>query len=46
MDQIKKAFEVFDSLQKRKLVYLTFIIFIDAFVELLGVSVIIPFIQV
>lgn len=45
MDQIKKAFEVFDSRQKRKLVYLTFIIFIDAFVELLGVSVIIPFIQ-
>lgn len=45
MEQIKKAFEVFDSRQKRKLVYLAFIIFIDAFVELLGVSVIIPFIQ-
>ncbi|MBO5522362.1 MAG: ABC transporter ATP-binding protein, partial [Roseburia sp.] len=45
MNQMKKAFEVFDSRQKRKLAYLTFIIFIDAFVELLGVSVIIPFIQ-
>ena len=45
MEQLKKAFEVFDSKQKRKLVYLTFIIFVDAFVELLGVSVLIPFIQ-
>lgn len=45
MDQIKKAFEVFDGRQKRSLAYLTLIIFIDAFVELLGVSVIIPFIQ-
>ena len=45
MEQMKKAFEVFDGRQKRKLIYLTFIIFIDAFVELLGVSVIIPFIQ-
>ena len=45
MERIKSAFEVFDNKQKRKLAYLTFIIFVDAFVELLGVSVIIPFIQ-
>ena len=45
MNQLKSAFEVFDKKQKRSLVYLTFIIFIDSFVELLGVTVILPFIN-
>lgn len=45
MKQLKSAFEVFDKKQKRSLVYLTFIIFVDSFVELLGVSVILPFIN-
>lgn len=45
MNQLKGAFEVFNAKQKRQLVYLTFIIFINAFVELLGVTVILPFIN-
>ena len=45
MNQLKSAFEVFDKKQKRSLVYLTFIIFIDSFVELLGVTVIFPVYQ-
>lgn len=45
MGQLKNAFEVFDKKQKRNLAYLTFIIFVDSFVELLGVSIILPFIN-
>lgn len=45
MGQLKNALEVFDAKQKRSLIYLAFIIFVDAFVELLGVTVILPFIN-
>lgn len=45
MGQLKSALEVFDAKQKRSLAYLAFIIFVDAFVELLGVTVILPFIN-
>lgn len=45
MGQLKDALEVFDAKQKRSLIYLAFIIFVDAFVELLGVTVILPFIN-
>jgi len=45
MSQLKSAWEVFGTKQKKKLVFLAFIIFVDAFVELLGVTIILPFIN-
>lgn len=46
MNKIKCALEVFDRKQKLNLVYVTIIIFLQSFAELLGVSVILPFINV
>ncbi len=43
--QIKNALEVFDHRQKISLVYVTVIIFLQSFAELLGVGVIMPFIN-
>ena len=45
MNKIKCALEVFDRKQKLNLVYVTIIIFLQSFAELLGVSVILPFIN-
>lgn len=45
MNKIKCALEVFDRKQKINLVYVTIIIFLQSFAELLGVSVILPFIN-
>lgn len=45
MNTIKEMLAVFDKRQKRKLVWITIIIFIGGFVELLGVSSILPFIE-
>lgn len=45
MNTIKEMLEVFNRQQKRKLVWITIIIFIGGFVELLGVSSILPFIE-
>ena len=45
MNKIKCALEVFDRKQKLNLVYVTIIIFLQSFAELLGVSVIIPVIK-
>lgn len=45
MNKIKCALEVFDQKQKLNLVYVTIIIFLQSFAELLGVSVILPFIN-
>lgn len=45
MNHLKNAWEVFEGKQKRNLIYLAFIIFVDAFVELLGVTIILPFIN-
>ncbi len=43
--QIKNALEVFDHRQRISLVYVTVIIFLQSFAELLGVGVIMPFIN-
>lgn len=45
MSTIKEMLAVFNKSQKRKLVFITIIIFIGGFVELLGVSSILPFIE-
>ena len=45
MDKFKKILSIFDRRQKLQLVRLTVIILIDAIVELLGVSIIVPFID-
>lgn len=45
MNKIKCALEVFDRRQKINLIYVTMIIFLQSFAELLGVSVILPFIN-
>lgn len=45
MKQMKYALEVFDHRQKMTLIYVTVIIFLQSFAELLGVSVIMPFIN-
>ena len=45
LKKIKVMFSVFDRRQKGKIVYLTFILLMDAFVELLGVTAILPFID-
>lgn len=45
MNKIKIALEVFDRKQKVNLVYMTIMIFLQSFAELLGVTVILPFIS-
>lgn len=45
MNTIKEMLDVFDKKQKRRLVWITLIIFIGGFAELLGVSSILPFIE-
>lgn len=45
MNKIKSALEVFDGKQKANLVYMTVMIFLQSFAELLGVTVILPFIN-
>lgn len=45
MNQIKSALEVFDKKQKLNLIYMTVMIFLQSFAELLGVTVILPFIN-
>lgn len=45
MNTIKQMLEVFNRKQKRKLVWITLVIFIGGFAELLGVSSILPFIE-
>jgi ABC-type multidrug transport system fused ATPase/permease subunit len=45
MNTIKQMLEVFDKKQKKKLVWITIIIFIGGLTELLGVSSILPFIE-
>lgn len=42
---IKLIFSVFEKKQKRKIAYLSFVLLLDAFVELIGISAILPFIQ-
>lgn len=44
-DIIKSVFKVFDRKQKRKLIYVAFMILINSAVGLLGVGVLLPFIQ-
>ncbi|MFR4351211.1 MAG: ABC transporter ATP-binding protein [Roseburia sp.] len=45
MNKTKIALEVFDRRQKANLVYMTVMIFLQSFAELLGVTVILPFIN-
>lgn len=45
MGLIKSVFKVFDGKQKRKLFFMAFLILINSAVSLLGVSVLLPFIQ-
>lgn len=45
MNLVKKVFKVFDGKQKRKLFFMAFLILINSGVSLLGVSVLLPFIQ-
>lgn len=45
MSTIKQMLDVFDKKQKKRLVWITLIIFIGGFAELLGVSSILPFIN-
>lgn len=45
MNKIKCVLEIFDRKQKLNLVYVTVMIFLQSFAELLGVSVILPFIN-
>lgn len=45
MNQIKSALEVFDKKQKLNLIYMTVMIFLQSFAELLGVTIILPFIN-
>lgn len=43
--KFKGVWSTFDKKQKKQIVYLTFILLMDAFVELLGVTAILPFIE-
>lgn len=45
MSLVKSVFKVFDGKQKRKLFGMAFLILINSGVSLLGVSVLLPFIQ-
>ncbi len=45
MSTIKQMLDVFDKKQKKRLVWITLIIFIGGFAELIGVSSILPFIN-
>ena len=42
---IKTILSIFNKKQKKQIAYLSFILLLDAFVELLGISAILPFIQ-
>lgn len=42
---VKSVFKVFDGKQKRKLIFMAFLILVNSAVSLLGVSVLMPFIQ-
>jgi len=44
-NKIRLMFSIFDKKQKLKIAYITFILLIDAVVELLGVTAILPFID-
>ena len=45
MSKFKSALEVFDGKQKRNLVYMAIMIFLQSIAELLGVTIILPFIN-
>lgn len=45
MNKFKSALEVFDRKQKRNLVYMAIMIFLQSIAELLGVTIILPFIN-
>lgn len=45
MNKFKSALEVFDRKQKRNLVYMAIMIFLQSVAELLGVTIILPFIN-
>lgn len=45
MSLVKSVFKVFDGKQKKKLLFMAFLILVNSAVSLLGVSVLLPFIQ-